>query len=95
MTLSINDTQLNNSLSIWRVSRFIYWYAECHYAEFLYAECHYAECHFAECHYAECRYAKCHYAECQDAQLIAIIFASNISQKLGIKGSDHNTLFSS
>ncbi len=90
MTLSINDTQLNNSLSIWRVSRFIYWYAEYHYAEFLYAKCHYAECHYAECHYAECLYAECH-----GAQLIAIIFASNISQKLGIKGSDRNTLFSS
>jgi hypothetical protein len=34
-----------------------------------------------------------YYAECHEAQLIAIIFASNISQKLGIKGRSHNTLF--
>jgi hypothetical protein len=27
-----------------RVSRFIYYYAECRYAECRYAECHYAEC---------------------------------------------------
>ncbi len=49
--------------------RFIYCYAECHYAEcchsvFHYAECRYAlwrysECHCASCHYAECRYAEC------------------------------------
>jgi hypothetical protein len=39
------------------VSRLIYIYAEC-----CYAECHYAECCYAECHYAECCYAECHYA---------------------------------
>ncbi len=30
------------------VSRFIYRYAECHYAEGRYAQCHYAECRYAE-----------------------------------------------
>jgi hypothetical protein len=44
------------------VSRFIYRYAECHYAGFRYAECGYAEYR-----YAECRYAECHYAECRGA----------------------------
>ena len=29
---------------------FIYYYAECHYAECRYAECHYAKCRYAECH---------------------------------------------
>ncbi len=77
------------------MSRFIYCYTECHYAECSYGECHYAECSYGECHYAECHCAECHYTKCHGAQLIAVIFASNISQKLGIKGSDHNTLFSS
>jgi hypothetical protein len=52
-TISINDTQHNNTLqwvslcwvSFWRLSHFIYCYAECHNAE----------CHCAECRYAECR----------------------------------------
>jgi hypothetical protein len=44
MTLSINNTQHNNSLALWRmllcwVPRFVYCYAECHYAECCYAEC--------------------------------------------------------
>ncbi len=39
-------------MPLWRVSRFIYCYAECRYAE-----CRYAECRYAECHYAECRSA--------------------------------------
>ncbi len=50
MTLSITDTQDNNSLP----------HAECRYAECRYAECRYAECHYTECRYAECRYAECH-----------------------------------
>ncbi len=29
------------------MSRFTYYYAECHYAECCYAECRYAECHSA------------------------------------------------
>jgi hypothetical protein len=45
MTLSINDTQHNWTLSI---SMQVY-YAECHYAECCYAECRYAECGYAEC----------------------------------------------
>ncbi len=45
------------------MSRFIYYYGECHFAERHYAECHYAECYYAECHYAKCYYAECHYAE--------------------------------
>ncbi len=63
MTISINDnqhkcdTQLNNALplcsvSLCRVSHFVYCYAEC-----CYAECHYDERRYAECHYAECRCA--------------------------------------
>ncbi len=72
--LHINDTQDNNTLyamSLCRVSRFIYCYAECRYAECrcaecCYAECRYAECRYAECH-AECRYAECRYAECRGA----------------------------
>ncbi len=55
MTLSINDTKLNNALplclvSLWRLSLVIFYYAECRYAE-----CRYAECRYAECRYAECR----------------------------------------
>jgi len=34
------------------VSRFIYNYAECHYAECSHAESRYAECSHAECHAA-------------------------------------------
>jgi hypothetical protein len=64
MTLSISNTQLNNSLPLYwvllcLVSRFINCYAECHYAEYHYVECHYALCHNAECHYAGCRHAEC------------------------------------
>ncbi len=51
-------------MSLWRVSHFIHYYAECHYTEYRYSECHYAECRYSESHYAECRYAECHYAEC-------------------------------
>ncbi len=61
-TLNINDIQHNNtlySMSLCRVSRFIYCYAECRYAECRYAECRYAECRYAECCYAECRYVEC------------------------------------
>ncbi len=31
------------------MSRFIYYHAECHYAEYHYAECHCVECRYAEC----------------------------------------------
>jgi hypothetical protein len=46
------------------VSRFIYYYADCHYAECSYDKRHYGKCHYAECSYAEYRYSECHYAEC-------------------------------
>jgi hypothetical protein len=42
VTLTINYFQHNKTLykvPLWSVSRFIYCYAECHYAEFCYAEC--------------------------------------------------------
>ncbi len=42
-TLSINDFQHNNTLTLRWVSRFICCYADCRYGE-----CHYAECHYAE-----------------------------------------------
>ncbi len=58
-------------MSLWRVSHFSYYYAECHYAE-----CHYAECHNAECHYAECHYAKRHYAECRGTKIAKLFFSS-------------------
>jgi len=58
MTLSISVSQQDNALPLCRVSRFIYYYAECHYAELRYAECLYAECRYAECLYTECRYAE-------------------------------------
>ncbi len=41
------------------VSRFIYWYDKCHYAECCFAECHFAEYRFPECHFAECCYVQC------------------------------------
>jgi hypothetical protein len=41
------------------VSRFIYWYANCHNAECCFAECHFAEYRFHECHFAECCYVQC------------------------------------
>jgi hypothetical protein len=47
-------------MSLCRLTRFVYCYAECYYAE-----CHYAEGRYAECHYAECRYAVCRGAELQ------------------------------
>jgi hypothetical protein len=45
VTVSIKDVQHNNALllcwvSLYSVSHFISYYAECHYAE-----CHYAQCH--------------------------------------------------
>jgi hypothetical protein len=39
-TFSINNTQHNSRLSVIMLSRFIYCYAKCHYAERHYAECH-------------------------------------------------------
>ncbi len=48
-------------------SRFIYYYAECHFTKCCYAECLYAEWRCAECRYAEWCYAKCRSAECHGA----------------------------
>jgi hypothetical protein len=71
-TLSINNTQQNdtqhqNRMSLYWVSRFSYCCAEHHYAECQYAKCCYDEFHYAECQYAECCYAECHYAVCRGA----------------------------
>ncbi len=41
------------------MSRLIYCYEECYYAERHYAECRYAERRSAKCHHAECRSADC------------------------------------
>jgi hypothetical protein len=54
LTVSINDTQHNNSLPLCGVLLcgvccLIYCYAEC-----LYAECHNVKYRYAECCYAEC-----------------------------------------
>jgi hypothetical protein len=37
------------------MSYFIYYYAECHHAEYRYAECHNAECRYAKYRHAECQ----------------------------------------
>jgi len=48
--VDINDTQHNNApLLCWKKC-FIYYYAECRYAE-----CHYDEYRYAGCRYTECR----------------------------------------
>jgi len=65
-----HDTQHSKTVPLCQVSRYIYCYAECHFADYHYAECHYGECHYAEYHYAECHYAECHYAECRGANYI-------------------------
>ncbi len=49
------------------MSRFIYFYAECHYADCHHAEWCYADCHHAEWRYAEWCYAECHYTDCRGA----------------------------
>ncbi len=49
------------------MTRLIYCYEECHYAERRYAECCYDECCYTEYHYAECHYAESRNAECRGA----------------------------
>ncbi len=46
-------------MSLYFVSRLVYYDAECHHAECYYAECYFAECYYAECHSSECCYAEC------------------------------------
>ncbi len=45
------------------MSRFIYCYVECHYAEWLNAESNYSECFNAERHFSECLNVEHNYAE--------------------------------
>ncbi len=49
VTLSINVTLHNDTLPLCRVSHFIHYNAERHYAECCCAECRYAVCRYTEC----------------------------------------------
>jgi hypothetical protein len=70
VTLSVSDSQHNNALPIFWVSRFIYYYAECHYTK-----CHYAACRRAEI-------VKCQFATIVSQTMIVIVFLTIRSKTL-------------
>jgi hypothetical protein len=76
------------------MSRFIYCYAACHYAECSDAECHYAECRYSESHYAECRYSESYLSGVVALSRWALASAqTNIRQGVKACGCKRSSLF--
>ncbi len=62
------------------MSRFIYYYAKCHYTECSYAGRRYAECSYAGRRYTECSYAGRRYTECSNAGIVILsVLMLNVS----------------